>query len=198
MTTIHYEKPSESLKVNLGCGQFPMPGFVNVDVDPNTKADVFHDLSQFPYPFAPCSCAYIEMSHVLEHLPDPIAAMRELHRILAPEGTLRIKVPHFSRALTHYDHRRGFDVTFPRYFSPDFSGGYTGIHFEADSVRFRWFAQPWLKQKELSPLAYHLGSILGGIFDFLGNLAPYATSRLFCYWVGGYDEIEFLLRKGNS
>ena len=59
------------MKLNLGCGQYPKPGFVNVDIDTLAKADVFHDLSLFPYPFESGSCNLIEMEHLLEHLPDP-------------------------------------------------------------------------------------------------------------------------------
>lgn len=34
---------------------------------------------------------------VLEHVPDPLSALREIHRILKPNGTLILTVPHLSR-----------------------------------------------------------------------------------------------------
>lgn len=182
-------------KLNLGCGQFPKNEYINVDIDPRAKADIFHDLSIFPYPFNDEQFKLIEMSHVLEHLPDPLAVMREAWRLLIPGGTLHIGVPHFSRALTHYDHKRGFDVTFPRYFDPSFTGGFTGIHFEHVSTRLRWFASPWLKKNELSPFLFRCGNFLGTILDFVGNINLYATSRIFCFWVGGYEEVEFFFKK---
>lgn len=182
-------------RLNLGCGQYPKAGFLNVDVDPLAKADVFHDLSSFPYPFEDARFYLVEMDHVLEHLPSPRDAMREIWRILKPGGTLRLRVPHFSRGFSHYDHKCGFDVTFPLYFDPTFPGGYTGIPFEHVQTRLVWFAQPWLKRQVLGNFAFNVGKMLGMVFDALGNIAPLATSRLFCFWVGGYEEITFELRR---
>src|SRR4051812_7994758 len=123
------------LRLNVGCGRFPMPGWVNIDLDPTSAADLFHDLNRFPYPFETGSASEILAAHVLEHTADPFATMRELARLLKPGGTLTVRVPHFSRGFTHADHKRGFDVTFPRYFDPRFTGGYCGIHLEAAGVR---------------------------------------------------------------
>jgi SAM-dependent methyltransferase len=186
---------STPLKLNLGCGRFPMAGYVNVDGDPSARADVVHDLESFPYPFADGSAAEITASHVLEHLRDPFAAVAECSRILRPEGRLTIKVPHCSRGFTHPDHKRGFDVSFPLYFEPGFEGGYTGIHLICRSVRLRWFAQPWLKRHTLSPFQYAMGATLGAVFDWAARLSPFAASRLWCYWVGGFEEVEFVLEK---
>jgi SAM-dependent methyltransferase len=147
--------PSAGLRINIGCGRFPMAGWVNVDIDPAAQADVVHDLERFPYPFESASAAEIMASHVVEHTSDPFATMKELARLLKPGGTLTVRVPHFSRGMTHPDHRRGFDVTFPRYFAPDFTGGYCGVPLERVSVRLRWFAQPYLKRLKLSHAQFH-------------------------------------------
>jgi len=183
------------LRLNIGCGRFPIDGWVNVDVDPSAKADVFHDLNVFPYPFASASAAEIVASHVLEHTADPFATMRELGRIVEPGGTLTVRVPHFSRGFTHADHRRGFDITFPRYFAPDFTGGYSGAPLECDRVRLRWFAQPYLKRRELSAVEFHVARLAGAWFDLWANLSPAIASRLWCFWVGGFEEIEFVFRR---
>jgi SAM-dependent methyltransferase len=167
---------------------------VNVDLDPRSSADVFHDLDRFPYPFDTGSASEILAAHALEHMSDPFATMREFARLLKPGGRLTVRVPHFSRGFTHADHKRGFDVTFARYFDPAFTGGYSGTHLECESVRLRWFAQPYLKRRELSPLQFQLARVFGAVVDLLANASPSIASRLWCFWVGGFEEVEFVFR----
>jgi SAM-dependent methyltransferase len=182
-------------KLNVGCGLYPKSGYINVDCIPTPQVDVVHDLDVVPWPFENDRFAVVEMDHVLEHLREVRPVMAELFRILRPGGVVEIRVPHFSRGSSHWDHKRGFDVSFPLYFSPDISGGFQGIPFEHVSTRLTWFAQPEFKRKHLGPVSFWIGRCLGIVFDLLGNLNLFATSRLFCFWVGGYDQIEFVLRK---
>ena len=181
--------------LNLGCGQFHKKGYVNADVDSSTKADVVCDLAIFPWPFADDEFDLIEAEHVLEHLSDPFAAMKELARILKPCGELRVKVPHFSRGFTHPDHKRGFDVSFPCYFSPTFKGGYTGIELKLQKMKLCWFSQPHLKRTVLPAPLYWIGAAGGWFFDLLSNISPFFCSRCWAFWVGGFEEIEFHFRK---
>ncbi len=187
--TVRYDR------LNLGCGRFPKPGFVNVDWVDVEGVDVVHDLRALPYPFADGSFQRIEADHVIEHLPEVFDIMRELHRLLKPGGELVIRVPHFSRGFSHPEHKRGFDATFPYYFDPSFPGGYTGVHFESVSVRMRWFAQPYLKKSVLPAPLYQVGRAMGSVVDRFANLSPLVCSRLWCYYVGGFEEVEFILRK---
>ncbi|MCX7605891.1 MAG: class I SAM-dependent methyltransferase [Bacteroidia bacterium] len=178
-------------RLNLGSGEFPKPGFINVDYYSFTPPDVCHDLNVFPYPFEDNAFDLVESDHCLEHLKDPFAVMREIHRITKPGGIVRIRVPHFSRGFTHADHKRGFDVTFPYYFDPTFRGGYMGVHFRVQQVRLTWFAQPYLKRTVLSPWAFYGAIVVGKVIDFFANLSPFLASRLWCFWVGGFEEIFF-------
>jgi SAM-dependent methyltransferase len=189
---------TRSDKLNLGCGRFPKPGYVNVDWRDAPGVDVIHDLSKLPYPFRDESFEQIEADHVLEHLPEIFVVMREIHRILKPGGRLILRVPHFSRGFSHPEHRRGFDATFPYYFKPDFPGGYTGVHFETESVRMRWFAQPYLKRSVLPGPLNVAGRAIGRMIDSVANLSPLVCSRLWCYYVGGFEEIEFVMRKPRA
>lgn len=182
------------LRINFGCGRFPIPGWVNVDLDPQAQADVRHNLEQFPYPFESGSADEIMASHVLEHLHDPFAAMGEFARILRPGGALTIRVPHFSRGFTHADHKRGFDVSFPLYFDPTFRGGYSGTELACARVALRWFAQPELKRQTLGRGAA-AASLVGRIIDMVANLSPYFASRVWCFWVGGFEQVEFVFTR---
>jgi SAM-dependent methyltransferase len=178
-------------KLNVGCGAFKIEGFLNLDADARAEPDVVYNLNDFPYPFPSESFELIEANHILEHLDDPFRVMKELHRLLVKDGTLVIRVPHFSRGFTHAEHKRGFDVTFPYYFNPAFPGGYTGAEFELEEMKLVWFSQPYLKKLVLSKLQYYVGASLGFAIDLFANLSPVFCSRLWCFWVGGFEEIEF-------
>ena len=54
--------------------------------------------------------------HVLEHLADPIAAVREIHRILRPGGWLSLAVPNFGGAQARASASRWFHLDLPRHF----------------------------------------------------------------------------------
>lgn len=182
----------QSEKLNLGSGAFRKEGYINVDSDTSGNPDIVHNLDAFPYPFADNQFSLVEADHVLEHLRTPFQTMRELHRILQPGGKLIIRVPHFSRGFTHADHKCAFDVTFPYYFKADFKGGYMGVEFTLEQMRLTWFAQAYLKKDILSPAVFYGMTAVGKIIDVLANASPALCSRIWCYWVGGFEQIEFI------
>ncbi|MFA5830725.1 MAG: methyltransferase domain-containing protein [Candidatus Paceibacterota bacterium] len=180
-------------KLNLGSGEHRKPGYINVDWQELTKPDVVHNLNVLPYPFSENTFDFVEAFHVLEHLDKPFLVMKELHRITKPGGTVTIKVPHFSRGFTHAEHAHGFDVTFPLYFNPAFTtSGYFGVPFELKKMKLHWLAFFHL----MPTMGYGKIIILilrgvNGFISFLANISPAFTSRIWCFWVGGFDEIEF-------
>lgn len=186
-----------SVKVNLGCGEDKKVGYVNVDWSPLVKPDVVHDLNQTPYPFEDNSVDHIEAFHVLEHLSKPFTLMREFHRILKTGGILHIKVPHFSRGFTHAEHEHGFDVTFPLYFNPAFTkSGYYGVPFTLVSMRLSWLAFfHLLPYMGYGPVMIGLLRGVNTVISWLANLSAGFASRVWCFWVGGFDEIEFVFVK---
>jgi len=181
-------------KLNLGCGEFKKDGFINLDWQEQVRPDVVHDLNVIPYPFLDNTFDLIEADHVLEHLNEPFAIMRELHRISAKGAFIIIRVPHFSRGFSHPEHKRGFDASFPYYFNKDFPGGYMGVEFDQKSIKFSWFAQKYLKRQVLPKSLYLASSVVGAILSFCANLSPFLCSRIWCFWVGGFEEIEFVFK----
>jgi SAM-dependent methyltransferase len=94
------------LKVNCGAGDYKLPGWTNVDADPAFAPDVLHDLSQ-GLPFADASVDFLHSEDFLSCLPDIGAVrtfLREAHRALKPEGTMRLLVPGLERLIEQYQH----------------------------------------------------------------------------------------------
>lgn len=106
MTT---EKPVRRL--NVGCGHDVRPGWINLDSVPLPGVDVVHDLDQLPLPFSDVSFDEIDCQDVLEHV-DLVPVLRDLHRILAKEGRLHVRAPHFTSFAAWADptHRRAFSI----------------------------------------------------------------------------------------
>ena len=77
------------LKVDIGGGLYPRPGYVTIDQE---GADITCDLND-GIPLPDNSVGVLNASHVLEHLRDPIKSMREIHRVLAHGGWAMIEVP---------------------------------------------------------------------------------------------------------
>ena len=67
--------------LDVGCGQNKYPGAIGIDANRATHADVIHDLGTFPYPFADNEFEEIICRHVIEHVPDVLGFVNELHRI---------------------------------------------------------------------------------------------------------------------
>lgn len=87
-------------KLNIGSGTTYKKGFVNVDYDKSVKADVYHDLNVYPYPFKE-EFDYIECFHTLEHLENPYKFMMEMKRILKVGGEIVVKLPIGSFSYAH-------------------------------------------------------------------------------------------------
>jgi SAM-dependent methyltransferase len=184
-------------KLNLGCGIDYKEGFVNVDFHSHIQIDVQHDLNSIPYPFADGEFDFILASHVLEHLDRPFVVMQELHRILKKDGILQVKVPHFSRGFTHSEHKAGFDVTFPYYFNPQFTkSGYYGVEFELKKMELHYIAFfHLLPYMGVGKITISIMRIVNAIVNFFAGISPKLCSRIWCFWVGGFEEIEFIFCK---
>ena len=70
-------KPTK-LKLNLGCGQRKMDGYVNVDASPVCGPDQVVDLEKTPWPWPDDAADTVKLIHVLEHLGQQPATFQPL------------------------------------------------------------------------------------------------------------------------
>lgn len=79
-------------RLNLGAGQTYLPDFVNVDTA--ARADLNLDLGTDRLPFKTNSIDFIFSYHTLEHVPDYLFALSEIHRVLRHGGVFYLGVPY--------------------------------------------------------------------------------------------------------
>jgi len=99
--------------LDIGCGVNKVAGSIGMDINPDTAADVVHDLDDLPYPFGDDQFDEVVGRHVIEHVRDPMAVMTELHRITRSGGIVRLVAPHwtnpdFATDLTHRNHLNSY------------------------------------------------------------------------------------------
>lgn len=107
--------------LDLGCGNRKRAGMVGVDINPNSAADVIHDLNLFPYPFDDSTFDEILADNTLEHLENVPRVMEEIYRIAKPGAIIKITVPYFRARWAFVDptHRHFFTIDSFGYFDPD-------------------------------------------------------------------------------
>ncbi len=65
-------------KLNFGCGNKILSGWVNVDIQRRKGIDLSFDFLKDKYPFKDSEFDYVLIDNVLEHLPDPSKVMKNL------------------------------------------------------------------------------------------------------------------------
>ena len=84
-----------AMRINLGSGERPLDGWVNVDVLPDAPGvDVVADITE-TLPFDSGSAELVYASHLLEHVAteEVPRVLAEWRRVLRPGGTLLVAVP---------------------------------------------------------------------------------------------------------
>jgi len=94
-------------KLNLGSGFRPRKqneGWINIDIEEECMPDIVRDVRK-GLPFDDNSVDYVYASHFMEHFEweDFIFLMSEIWRVLKPEATFEMIIP-------HYKHENAFDI----------------------------------------------------------------------------------------
>ena len=100
-------RDKSGIRLDIGCGASPQPGFVGMDVRPLSGVDIVHDCNVHPWPLPDGCVLQAVCSHLVEHIP-PVAIvdgrtrfpfvefMDEVWRVLRDDGELAIAAPHGS------------------------------------------------------------------------------------------------------
>lgn len=197
------KKNTNKIILNLGCGKTRIPGSIGVDIAKIEEyVDVVADFKKLPYPFPNKYADEIHLYHVLEHLPQPLEKLEELHRILKPNGMLHIRVPHFSSmgAFTDITHVRPFgylsfdplQINHPQHY-------YTSVAFRILSKEIKYlglYPNDGVYERYIHPNECPLFiRPFVRLINSLIRLSPTAFERFWCYWVGGATELHVVLQK---
>jgi predicted SAM-dependent methyltransferase len=92
------------MKLNIGCGEQKLEGFINIDSYEGAKPDLLHDITQCSLPYADNSVDAIYCIHNIEHIPFKLwpFVFHEFHRLLNPEGFLFLSYPEFEACAKNF------------------------------------------------------------------------------------------------
>jgi SAM-dependent methyltransferase len=142
-------------RLNLGAAKTYIPGFVNIDI--HESAEVSLDLGVERLPFADDSVSTVVSHHTLEHVPDYLFALGEIHRVLEHDGELLLSLPYATLTENHMVnpyHLHNFTERSFDFFDPMVLKGSAAedgeIMFRTACVRYTYmgyfaFAPKWLR-----------------------------------------------------
>jgi predicted SAM-dependent methyltransferase len=133
-------------RLHLGCGRVCHAGWINIDREyRRDSVDLAWDLRK-PLPFRAGSCSFVYSEHLIEHLSpsDGIALLRECHRVLQSDGTMRIATPSLRHLVEDYCSENWRQQDWLKWESFAF----VETPAEMLNIAFRWWGHRWLYDRE--------------------------------------------------
>ncbi|GAB1266014.1 class I SAM-dependent methyltransferase [Aurantivibrio infirmus] len=173
--------------LDIGCGKNKTADCIGIDRVSLPGVDVVHNLDEFPWPLEENEFDVVYANHYLEHATDPVACIKEVHRILVPGGTFKVRVPHFASDNFYSDltHKNPFGYRSFDHFSVNGAVNYDfyeDFKYEIVSRRIK-FMSP---DRRFDP--YYLFGI-----EFLINKIPRIYEKFFAF-IFRPAEVMFELR----
>ncbi len=145
-----------------------------------SKIDIVSDIVSIPMPNA--SFDAVLCTEVFEHIPDPISAMKEFHRLLKPKGELILSAPFCSLShLAPYHYYGGFNKYFYQYHLTEI--GFTIVEVTSNGDYSEYLAQELQRLKTIygrSPLYMKICVAL--LLRFINlNRFSHETGHLGCF-----------------
>jgi len=149
-------------RLNLGCGGDYRKDWINVDCRNNIIVDKKVDLEKYPYPFKNNEFDETLISHVLEHLSEPIKTLKEIARISKNNAKIVVNVPHATSYanIASIQHKANFTE---HSFTKEHLIEYDLEELELTKMEFV-FRNKW---KKFIPLKQFLKIFIMGLYDDL-------------------------------
>lgn len=90
-------------KLQIGCGDHILEGWLNTDFYPTSKQVLHFDATE-PFPFEDGTFDFIFSEHMIEHIPysGALQMLKECNRVLKVGGTVRISTPDLNTLINVY------------------------------------------------------------------------------------------------
>lgn len=169
-------------KIDLGCGDSKRDEeSIGVDILSCKGVDVVCDINK-GLPFNNNDIDEVYTRHFFEHVDNLFFIMKEVYRVLKPNGRLIVKVPHFAAPTGYSDltHKRFFGIYSFQCFDPDHP---KHSYHQVGDVKFKLIEARY---------SFHYG-FLSKLFEFIFNRMQAKYERYLCYIFPPYD-IKFILK----
>ena len=100
----HLHCAHSELKLEIGPGERPRPGYIHLDPRPLPHIELLGTMTDIPLPNDCCDEVF--SAHVIEHVPDDMLwkAFREMRRVLKPGGRLLLRGPDALKLYEQFEH----------------------------------------------------------------------------------------------
>ncbi|UCD07885.1 MAG: class I SAM-dependent methyltransferase [Candidatus Aenigmatarchaeota archaeon] len=177
------------VSIDIGCGKRKYSNSIGLDKIKIGDVDIICDVDNYGLPFKKNTIDFVYTRHFLEHVQNFEFVVKEIHRVVKPDGKIDVIVPHFSNSLAYSDftHKRYFGYYTFDYFSPmNYQGGrkvpeyYTDFKFKIIRKKLMFTHYPIIKN--VFNKIFNSSEIFSKIYE------SYLTFMFPCY------EIEYILK----
>ena len=180
------KKEGSNRKLNLGCGDKLIEGFINVDIFDSEGVDEKFDLDDIPYKNN--SISAINSEHSLEHLPFERVkkALKEWFRVLKCGGELFLKIPDFELCVKNYINSPLLDRDFSKtkaWYKCTIYGWQRSLKGEPDEAQIH---KSGFSKEEISILLKEAGFTIISLKNYDG----YATPSIDVKAIKPYEDIN--------
>lgn len=171
--------------LDIGCGRNKLSGTIGLDQTPFPGVDVVSNLND-GLPFADEAFEVVYSDQVLEHVPNLIGLIEEIHRILIPGGMMVAHVPYFRSSWATVDptHIRQFTLNSLDYF----------VRGTYEYERYRFSNSNFLRVERYLDWNYP-PSLLRFLFTGLARRWPYRFENSVLSFIYPFENLTFVLTK---